>query len=391
VGYTGWMSVVIGTGVSEGIVPRDAAIQASIAAREALRGLPADVAIVFATGAHLAEPHSTLEGVHEALAPAALVGCGAGGILAQEREVEDGTAVCVWAAHLGDGLATAFHATVEPVEEGVAISGLPDVAGAAALLLMPDPFTFPTDPLLRELSARAPGVPILGGLASGRTLDGNGALFCDEDVLETGAVGLRLDDVDVIPLVSQGAAPIGPEMTITAAEGSVIAELAGRPALEKIRDVVGELGLAERALLATGPLVGIVVDGDKPDYVQGDFLVRGIMDADPDEGAIAIETLVRPGQVVRLHARDAASADRDLRQALSGHTQAFGGPPAGSLVFSCNGRGKSMFGVPDHDALVLAEGLGGPAAGFFAAGEIGPVGADSYLHSFTATLGIFPS
>src|SRR5690242_18428317 len=114
------MPAVIGTGVSEGIVPRDAAIQASIAARQTLRGLPVDVAVVFATGAHLAEPQATLEGVHEALAPATLIGCGAGGVLAEGREVEDGTAVAVWAAHLGDGIATAFHSTVEPVEEGVA-------------------------------------------------------------------------------------------------------------------------------------------------------------------------------------------------------------------------------------------------------------------------------
>ncbi|HEY2638157.1 MAG TPA: FIST N-terminal domain-containing protein [Solirubrobacteraceae bacterium] len=385
------MPTSIGTGVSEGIGPRDAAIQAAIAARDQLGSEPVDVAVVFATGAHLADPEATLEGVHEALAPATLIGCGAGGVLAGEREVEDGTAVVVWAAHLGDGLATAFHSSVEPVDEGLAVSGLPDFSGADGIVLLPDPFSFPTDPLLREIAGLSPGVPVMGGLASGRTLDGTGALFCGEDVYENGAVGLRFDDVAVLPLVSQGAAPVGPEMTITAAEGSVIGELAGRPALEKLRDVVGELDLSERALLASGPLLGIVVDGDKPDYVQGDFLVRGIVDADPDAGSIAVETLVRTGQVVRLHARDATSADRDLRSALAVHNKALGGrPPAGSLVFSCNGRGRSMFGVPDHDAVTLAEGLvGAPAAGFFAAGEIGPVGPESYLHGFTATLAIF--
>jgi small ligand-binding sensory domain FIST len=387
------MPVRIGTGVSEGIIPRDAASQAAIAARAEMADEPADVAIVFATGAHLTDPLATLEGVHEALAPATLIGCGAGGVLAGGREVEDGTAVVVWAAHLGDGVATAFHADVERVDEGLAVSGLPDFDGAGGIVLLPDPFSFPTDPLLRELSARSPGVPILGGLASGRTMDGNGALFCGSEVFQTGAVGLRFDGVDLVPLVSQGAAPIGPEMTITAGEGSIIAELAGKPALEKLREVVGELDLAERAMLASGPLLGIVVDGDKPDYVQGDFLVRGIVDADPDAGSIAVETPVRPGQVVRVHARDAASADRDLRSALATYGDALGGrPPAGSLVFSCNGRGSSMFGVPDHDASALFDGLdGAPSAGFFAAGEIGPVGSASYLHGFTATLAIFPA
>jgi small ligand-binding sensory domain FIST len=66
--------------------------------------------------------------------------------------------------------------------------------------------------------------------------------------------------------------------------------------------------------------------------------------------------------------------------------------PAGALVFSCNGRGQSMFGEPDHDAtLVQHELRSPPAAGFFAAGEIGPVGGRSFLHGFTATLAVFPA
>jgi small ligand-binding sensory domain FIST len=137
--------------------------------------------------------------------------------------------------------------------------------------------------------------------------------------------------------------------------------------------------------------MGIVVDVNKPDYVQGDFLVRGLMGADPDTGQVAVAADVRPGQVVRLHARDAASADRDLREALAIHMRALGGrPPAGALLFSCNGRGRGLFGHGDHDAETVAEELAGaPAAGFFAAGEIGPVGGESFLHGFTATVAVF--
>jgi small ligand-binding sensory domain FIST len=100
---------------------------------------------------------------------------------------------------------------------------------------------------------------------------------------------------------------------------------------------------------------------------------------------------VHAGQVVRLHARDAASADRDMRDALGVRMRALGGrSPAGALVFSCNGRGRGMFGTADHDAEVIDDGLGGaPAAGFFAAGEIGPVGGHPFLHSFTATVAVF--
>jgi small ligand-binding sensory domain FIST len=72
--------------------------------------------------------------------------------------------------------------------------------------------------------------------------------------------------------------------------------------------------------------------------------------------------------------------------------QAIGGDaPAGALVFSCNGRGSSMFGTPGHDAMAVQRELhGAPAAGFFAAGEIGPVGSRSFLHGFTATVAVFP-
>ena len=137
--------------------------------------------------------------------------------------------------------------------------------------------------------------------------------------------------------------------------------------------------------------MGIVVDVNKPDYVQGDFLVRGLVGADPETGEVAVGTEVRPGQVVRLHARDASSADRDLHRALGIRMEALGGRrPAGALVFACNGRGSGMFGTPDHDAEAIASELGGaPAAGFFAGGEIGPVGGEYFLHSFTATVAVF--
>ena len=125
--------------------------------------------------------------------------------------------------------------------------------------------------------------------------------------------------------------------------------------------------------------------------MQGDFLVRGLAGADPGSGRIVVGTDVRPGQVVRLHARDAVSADRDLREALGIRMQALGGrPPAGALVFACNGRGEGMFGCPDHDAAAVDRELAGaPASGFFAAGEIGPVGGEYFLHGFTATVAVF--
>jgi small ligand-binding sensory domain FIST len=390
----GRVSVRIGCGLSSASDPRLAAIEASDAARLELGGADADLVLVFASGTHLDEPEATLEGIHEALEPDVLVGCGAGGVLGCGHEVEDGTAVAVWAAALGDGTAEPFHAAVEEIDDGLAVSGVPDLEDAAAAIMLPDPISFPTDQVLAALAERAPGVPIVGGVASARTAGGASALFLDDEVIEEGgAVGVRLDGVEVLPCVSQGAAPFGPELTITAADGHIIHELAGKPALAKLRDVIGDLPLQHRALLTSdGLLVGIVVEGGKPEYVQGDFLVRGLLGADPVEQSVAVGTPVEAGQVLRLHVRDAGSADRDLREALDLRVEALGGDvPAGALLFTCNGRGRSMFGVADHDTGAVSQAFSGaPAAGFFAAGEIGPVGGSTFLHGFTATLAVFP-
>ncbi len=385
------MSVRIGCGLSTSPDPRVAAIEAGTHARAQIGGA-ADVACVFAAGRHLAAPEATLEGVREALDPPAIVGCGAGGVLGDGREVEEGTAVAVWAAALGAGSAEAFHAETIEMPEGTAVAGLPDLAGATAAVLLPDPHSFPTAGVLAELARQAPGVPILGGLSSARGEDGAAALFVGDRVVGSGAVGLRFEGVEVLPCVSQGAAPVGPELTVTASEGNVIHELAGRPALERLREAVEDLGEPEREMVAGGLLLGVVIDGGKPEYRQGDFLVRALLGADPDSGTVAVGAPVAAGTVVRLHARDAGTADRDLRDALGLRVQALGGAaPAGALVFTCNGRGRSMFGVRDHDADALRQELAGaPAAGFFAAGEIGPVGGDPFLHGFTATVAVFP-
>jgi small ligand-binding sensory domain FIST len=386
------VSVRIGCGLSTSPDPRLAAIEAGQQAHAALGGPRADVVCLFASGSHLAAPEATLEGVHEALAPPVLIGCGAGGVVGGGREVERGTAVAVWAAALGEGRAEAFHLDVTQGPDSIAVGGLPELDDATAVVLLPDPYSFPTDLMLGELSRRAPGVPVLGGVASARTLDGAAALFLGDHLCGDGAVGLAFAGVEVMPCVSQGAAPVGPELTVTAAEGHVIRELAGRPALDTLREAIEGLDPHQQALVASGLLLGIVIDGGKPEYEQGDFLVRGVIGADPEAGTLTVGAPVQAGTVVRLHARDAISADLDLRQALGLRREVLGGGrPAGALVFTCNGRGEAMFGTPDHDALTLDEELAGaPAAGFFAAGEIGPVGGDPFLHGFTATVAVFP-
>ncbi|MBV8941532.1 MAG: FIST C-terminal domain-containing protein [Solirubrobacterales bacterium] len=388
------MAVRIATGLSTLPDPVEAGREAAESAGEQLDGESAELAFVFASGAHLAAPEAMIDGIQEALAPAALVGCGAGGVLGSGRELESGTGIAVWAASFaGAGEIAPFHTRLESEAGEARIAGLPALEGAQAAVLLPDPYTFPTDAVLSALAMGAPGLPVLGGLASARGPTGSAALILDDNVCEEGAVGVCFRGVELLPCVSQGAVPVGPEVTVTGAEGNVIHELAGRPALETVERLIAELPPRERALVAGGLLIGIVVDGGKPEYQQGDFLVRGVIAADTESGRLTVGALVHPGQVIRLHARDARSADEDLRRALRLRMDALGGSgPAGALVFSCNGRGSAMFGSCNHDAEAVQQELGGaPAAGFFAAGEIGPVGGRSFLHGFTATVAVFPS
>ena len=217
------------------------------------------------------------------------MGCGAAGVIGEMREVEEGTAISVWAASLDGGEVLPFHAEVEPMGDGGGVlSGLPELAGAAGALLLADPFTFPTDAVLRELSAGAPMLPLLGGLASARSPEHETPLLIGDEVKTSGAVGVRFDGVEILPCVSQGATPVGPELTITACDGAIISELAGKPALEKLRETIETLTVEDLRLVQGGLLMGVVIDPNKPDYVQGDFLVRGLVGADPDTGQVAV-------------------------------------------------------------------------------------------------------
>ena len=382
--------VRIATGLATEDTGPDAFAEAAARAALGLGGAAADLVVVFAAGPNLAHAEEGLAAVEERLHPAAVIGCGAQGVIAGGRELETG-GVAVWAGSLPGASVRPFHLDAfDAGDDGVAIAGLPELIGAEAIILLADPYTFPVEPLLDRLAADHPGLPVIGGLASAGAAPGAGALIHASGLEDRGAVGVALGGVDVRPCVSQGAHPIGPEMVITACEENVIHELASKPALKRLHEAIGELEPHERELASNGLLLGIVIDENQPDYERGDFLIRGLLGVDEEEGSVRVGERVRVGQTVRLQVRDGRSADEDLREALALHADALPGPPAGALLFSCNGRGSHMFGTSDHDALALEGAFGGaPAAGFFCAGEIGPVGPRSFVHGFTATLAVF--
>jgi small ligand-binding sensory domain FIST len=379
----------IGAGLSTSESTWDAATQA---ARDARGGMPGragvDLAFVFLAPAHLDEAQAAAEAVREELAPRHLLGCVAEGVVARERELEEGAAVAVWAGSLPGAEIECFHAAAVRTETGTGVTGFPELDDPGLVALLADPFTFPLGPFLTRLNEAHERVPLVGGIAVGGRSPGAQALIQDDDLHAEGAVGAVVSGLPVLTLVSQGCRPIGREAVITRCEGNLVLELAGEPALERLRGEIAALSSEERALAARGVLAGLVIDENRPEYDTGDFLMRGLLGADEASGALALGEAVRVGQTLRFFVRDAASADADLRRALSG---APGRARAqGALLFTCNGRGTNMFPERDHDARVVAEMLGTRAlAGFFCGGEIGPVGGKAFVHGFTATLAVF--
>ncbi len=355
---------------------------------EQLDGERPDLVVCFASPHHVGAFEDIAPALRTLLDPGVLLGGTAVSVIGGAREVEDEPALTVFAAHMPDATLVPVALRVEQTPDGTAVTGWPGSETAAAtLLLFADPFSFPVDGFLARANQDLPGLRVAGGLASAAGRPGGNRLVLDDTVTDAGAVGVLLDGVvDVGLVVSQGCRPIGRPYVVTRADGNFVNELGGQPALGRLRELATTVSEEDRELLRQGLHLGLVVDEHKADFDRGDFLVRNLLGADEQTGALAVGDNVSVGQTVQFHVRDAAAADEDLRALL-------GGLEAGAaLLFTCNGRGRRLFGTPDHDAGTVEALLGPiPLAGAFCAGEIGPVGGQNFLHGFTASLLLFPA
>lgn len=348
-----------------------------------LDGTPADLAVVFSSSHHADRLGELAPRLAEAGLGVHLIGCTGESVVGEGREIEGSSALCLWSITLPGAALTPVR--LSAVADG--ITGWPEgVQGDSSLLLMGDPFTFPAEDLLKRLNADAPGLRVVGGMASAGRAPGQNRLLLDGETYRDGAVGLLLGGVALRTVVSQGCRPIGRPLIVTKVEANVVRELGRRPALEVLRELFAELDEHEQTLVREGLHVGRVINEYQETFKRGDFLVRNVIGVDP-AGGIALTDHLRVGQTVQFHVRDAATADEDLRLLLA---EVPAGRPVGALLFSCNGRGSRLFSSPDHDASTIAEVLGPiPVAGFFAMGEVGPVGGQNFLHGFTASMAIF--
>ena len=346
---------------------------------EKMNGHAIDLLVVFIDSAHTGAVDDISSALADLLTPKTMLGTTACGVIDRMTEIEDRHALAIWAAH---GVsATAQRVAPHAVAPDQGWTRADHCHG----ILLADPFSSPVIELLAAADDQTTEFHIHGGLASGARGPGGNRLLLDREIFTNGAVGVILDAAtQVSSVVSQGCRPIGMPLTVTGVSGNVVTELASQPPMDVLKRLAGEASDADRSLIAAGLHIGVVIDEGLHNFDRGDFLIRSVIGADPDTGAIAIGAEVDIGTTLQFQVRDASTASNDLRDMLSGQQA------AAALTFTCNGRGEHLFGHPGHDAELIHEATGSRASsGMFCAGELGPVGSQNHLHGFTASTLLF--
>ncbi len=323
-----------------------------------------------------------------------LVGTTGEGVIGGTEEIERSPAVSLLVGRLpnvdleplvfrGDDLRASF------TEDRSALEDMALPRSPKLFLMLADPFSAPMDHLLDSFNATFPGIPIIGGMASGSPEAGKNALIVNDTVYRDGAVAVAFaGDISVDVIVSQGCRPVGPALKVTDAHNNVIKHLEGEPPLDHLQELVSALSPEDRELLKNGLFVGRAIDSEKEVLGRGDFLIRGVMGLDRENGSIAVGDVIDEGEVVQFHLRDANTAKEDLEMMLT--PQALFGQPSGAFLFSCNGRGTRLYDHANGDISAIHAFFPGlNLAGFFCAGEIGPIGGRNFLHGHTASLVLF--
>jgi small ligand-binding sensory domain FIST len=365
-------------------------------ALEHLQATP-DLALMFFSPHHVEAAQSLAETAQKRLAVRCLLGCGGEAIVGNDQEVETAPALSLWLARWSAQVdLQPFHLMAEQTPDGLSLLGWPDALlaadpGQAAILLLADPFTFPVNIFLTRVNEDYPGLRVMGGMSSGGRRAGDTRLILGNQSLPTGAVGVLVQGpAKVRSIVSQGCRPIGQHMVVTRAQENIIVELGGQPPLLRLQQLWQELSPRDQQLFQQGLHIGRVINEYQGQFQRGDFLVRNVLGLDRETGALAITDHIRVGQTIQFHVRDAETADEDLRALLQTDIHTRERRPAGALLFTCNGRGTRLFSEPHHDArTVRAEAGPVPLAGFFAMGELGPVGGQNFIHGFTASVVLF--
>lgn len=345
------------------------------------------------------------------------------GICANNAEYIDEPALAVMLCDLSPDQYRVFSG-VAPLSAASVASGFrPHTA-----LVHADAETTDLPDLIVEIASRTTSGHVFGGLAGSRSqcvqfalgsagnLSGQGAA---SGVFFGGLSGVAFGpDVALISRVTQGAQPIDRERLITAADGNLLLELDGEPALDVLlRELRLTLEHPQRLIerLRT-TMVGLTepqhLASDEPlrRHAHGQFgaevTVRHVIGLDPGRRGVAVAAHPQVGGRLAFCERNVNAARADLVRvcseireelepepvelALGGGPAELAPPPArrmvGAVYVSCAGRGGPHFGAPSAELQIVRRALGDvPLVGFFASGEI----AHQQLYGYTGVLTVF--
>lgn len=356
-----------------------------------------DMGVLFITPHQKNHIQAIVQGIREKVIIENLLACTCAGIIGSQTELENQTAASLFLAKLPKAKVRPFYVDQEHIENLFLDEDFYDFFEVypnehPTFLIFPDPFQVDLNRFILGLNNAYGASPVVGGLASGSASANGNLLMVNGQSYNHGIVGLVMTgDLKIDTIVSQGCKPVGESYIVTKAENNIIYEVAGEPFLDVLRKIFLKLTDTERRLVQQALLIGIVMDEYKHGFNRGDFLIRSVIGVDQETGAVAIGDIIKPGQTIQIHIRDAKTAEEDLNQLLAVYKEKNKTSiPQGAFVFSCNGRGLSLFGEPDHDIKLIQKHIGPiPAAGFFCAGEIGPVGGRNFLHGFTDSIVVF--
>jgi small ligand-binding sensory domain FIST len=384
--------IAAGTGLAVGGSADNAALDASLRALERSGTDRADLALVFVSGEAHPRAHEALHAVRRVSGARTVLGCSGTGILTDHHEVEDKPAVAVLVVRCESLVATPFlferQGEREDLGTEVAHQVGATVAEGGCIVVLPDAMGCNPTAMLAQLHEVVGFVPVLGAVAAGTPM----FELYNTEAAEGALVGVALSGLAPLIGVAQGCAPIGEPFVITRAEANVIQHIGNRPALQMLEDAIGALPGAADRIRRSGVFAGLAMDPAKSPLERGDFLVRNLIGADRASGALAVGERVRVGQTVQFQIRDAEAADQDLRGMLEElKTRLAGRRAAFGCYFNCAGRGRGLFGAPNHDVTLIRQHLGEfPLVGFFGNGEFAPIGRQNFFHNYTGALVVFP-
>ena len=365
--------------------------------RSRLKGPRPDLGLVFMTPRYFDVAAQILELIRVHAQLPLLAGCSSASLIAGGEELEDQPGVVLGLYSLPGATLKAVRFTQQQVEESTGPAYwqmenevLPEATNG--WLCFADPFHMDCEAWLRGWNETYAPRPILGGLASGDHAAQSTQVYLNGEVFDEGGIGLSVGgEVALASVISQGCTPIGEIWTITKTERNLIHQIGNRPAYEVLAETFAGLTQEQKQQAQGNLFVGLVVNEYLEEFHRGDFLIRNLMGVDPNSGTIAIGAYPRPGQTMQFQCRLASAGTDDIKALLSLAKKQVGGRRIyGGCLCSCNGRGRRLFGEPNHDARQVQEQLGPLGlAGFFCNGELGPVGDKNCLHGYTASLALF--